>query len=714
MATPKARLQSAHRPSRYEAPFMAPNVQDQSAKDRFLAWLHQAVADGEWFLKSQSGYRFVDTSHKIMADMGFDEFPSTLSKASFNFIKRDVRQLVAMLANPRPISSFKCENQAHDTQTEILNQCYMNWSSSTFMDRTLKGALQYAAVEGTGYLMVEWDPGFWGAGKGDIRLTPLGVDAVLPIQINPDTNDLQSAYAVIIRRQFPMVEVIRRFPHLQASIVPDGESSNRLRRLWNNIADKVSATVLNTYGANRGYRGEDPGSRQLVTVYDVYINDVSVNMSSEPMRMGVEGSPWEYLVPYFGQPVPIGINDSQGQPLTRPADMHDARLFPYRRHVVCTKTALLYDGPSRYWHGQVPLVRFRLDEWPFEYCGIPITKEPAKLQAMLTSLLRAYDDSANARLRPPVQYDDARLSPADADRIDIRQGGAMVGVSDMLGPSFQLLVEPSYYQMGQDILPLMEWIKERGSELIGSNDLLSVTKAGQIPSGDTIEKLEQLAGPIATDYARSMEEALRKLGDMFKSLVFEFYTARRRFHLLGPGGLTMEDYDFDPGQLVPSSLPGTTRAEKARSHMENFSFQIVPGSVYQQTQASRKLMILQLARLGLPISPYTIMEMFEIPNPGKPPNPVGTEVEKWKAWKEEELGVMIDSQMRMAQAQMQMQQEAQTASMMGQLSQAIQAAVQAPTAGGGQVGRPPSGQQTPQIRQKTDEAGLPRTTIAES
>ena len=714
MSTPKNQIRQSYRPSKYEAPFMASNVQDQASKDRFLAWLHQAIADGEWFLKTQSGYRFVDTSHKIMSDLGFDELPATLSKASVNFIKRDVRELVAMLANPRPISSFKCENPEYDKQTEILNQCYTNWSNSTFMDRVLKSALQYAAVEGTGYLMMEWDPGYWGTGKGDIRLTPLGVDAVLPIQINPDTNNLQSAYAVVIRRQFPIVEVIRRFPHMQASIVPDGESSNRLRRMWNNIADKVTPTVFNTYGGSRGYRGEDPGSRQLVTVYDIYINDVSVNLTGEPMKMGIEGSPWEYTVPYFGQPIPVGINDPSGQPITRPADMHDARIFPYRRHVVCTKTALLYDGPSRYWHGKVPLVRFRLDEGPFEYCGVPITKEPAKLQSMLTSLLRAYDDSANARLRPPVQYDDARMSAAEADRIDIRQGGAMVGVSDMLGPAFKLLVEPAYYSMNQDILPLMEWIKQRGSELIGANDLLAVSKAGQIPSSDTIEKLEQLAGPIATDYARCMEEALRELGDQFKALVFEFYTAKRRFHLLGPGGLTLEDFDFDPGQLVPHSLQGISRSEKARLHMENFSFQIVPGSVYQQTQASRKLVILQLARLGLPISPYTIMEMFEIPNPGRPNVPAGTEIEKWKAWKKEELEVMIDSQMTMAQAQIAMQAQAQMASPMGQLSSAIQAAVQAPTAGGGQVGRPPSGQQMPQMRQKTDENGIPRTTIAES
>ena len=351
---------SVTRPSRYEAPFHITNLQDQGQRDRFLSWMRDSVAQSEAFLRTQSGYRFVDTSHKIMADIGFDELPATLSKASYNFVKRDVRQLVAMLANPRPISSFKCENPAYDHQTEILNQCYLHWNSAAFVDRQLRSALQYAAVEGTGYLMTEWDPGYYSMGKGDIRLTPLGVDAVLPVQINPETNDLQSAYAVIIRRQFPIFEILRRYPHMSHLIQPDGEGVHRLRKLWNNIMDRVTPTVHNTYGSARGYRGDDYGSKDLVTIYDIYINDASVNTSGSPIKMGIEGSPWEYTVPSYGSEIPLPIIDpSSGRSLSRIADMHDARLFPYRRHVVATRNAVLYDGPSRYWHGRVPLVRFR-------------------------------------------------------------------------------------------------------------------------------------------------------------------------------------------------------------------------------------------------------------------------------------------------------------------------------------------------------------------
>lgn len=708
------------RPSRYEAPFQTNG--NQSSQDRLLGYIREAVNEGEWFLKGQSGYRFVDASHRIMADIGFDELPPTLSKVSDNFIKRDVREMVGVLSNPRPISSFKCENQAYDSQVSILNSTYLGWYYANFVDRSIRNALQFSAVEGTGYLVMEWDPAFWHPGKGDITLAPLGVDAVLPIQINPETWDLQSAYAVVVRRQYPITSVIRRFPHFADRLTPDGENASRFRRMINAVMDRVSATVHNTYGSQRGYRGEDPAGRALITIYDIYILDNTINRTGQPMRMGIEGSPWEYTVPGYGSDLPVNVMDASGRPLTRRADYHDARMFPYRRHVIATRNTILYDDTSRWWHGRVPIVKFRLDDWPFEYCGIPITKEPAKIQSAVTSLLRAYDDSANARLRPPLTFDGNRTNPTEARAIDPRSGGQVIEASDTLGPVFKLLVDADYYNMQNDILPFIQMLRDEGSRLMGNHDLAALQKAGQIPSGDTIEKLEELAGPVTTDLSRNMEASMRDLGELFKAMVFEFYNARRRFQLLGPDGLTHSDYDFDPGELVPDALslpglpPNATRAERARAHMLNFYFHIVPNSIYQMTQSTRRLLMLQLARMGMPISPYTLMEQFDIPNPGRPPQEAITEIDKWKAWKKEELNVMIDSQMKMARAQMEMQAQQQQANPLAQLSGVIQQAVQAPTVKGSGsnpqgAGRPPSGGQLPHV--ETKDSGT-RTTIAES
>lgn len=705
---------SVGKPSRYEAPYLWDGSQGQG--DRIIGWVLEAVAEGEAFLKGQRGFAFVDTSHRIMADVGFDELPPTLSKASLNFVKRDVRELVATLANPRPVTSFKCDNPAFSDTSRVLNDCYMAWYSESFADRAIHQALQFAAVEGTGYLMTGWDPNYWAPGRGEITLTPMGVDAVLPIQMSPETWDLQSAYAVIIRRQVPIVDLMRRFPLAKDRLVPDGEVLSRWRRLFNAAMGTVAATVHNTYGQNRGYKAMDSVNRALVTVYDIYVLDMTVNTGTEAARMGVPGSPWEYVVPPYGAALPTGIKDPRtGQDLTRPADVFDARMFPYRRHIVATRNTVLYDGPSKYWHGDVPLVKFALDSWPFEYCGMPLTKEPAKLQAMLTSLLRAYDDSANARLRPPIGYDSNRVAPALARSFDPRSGGQVIEMNDMVGEAFKLLVDPRVYQMGSDILPLINFIKEEGTKLMGLHDLAAMQKASQIPAGDTLEKLQEMAGPIATDMSRNMEATLKKLGEQFKALCFEFYTARRRFSLLGADGLTSMDFNFDPATLVPDELelpglgPNATRAERARRHMENFQFSITPNTIYAMTQSTRRLMMLQLARTGVPISPYTLMEAFDINNPGAPPQGANTEIEKWRAWKEYELDIMIEQQMKMAEAQGAIQAQQMAQNPMGMLSQAIQSAVQAPTARG--EGRPPSGQKPPHTEVKD---GGTRVTVAES
>ena len=122
-ATTQAMSNPRGRPSAYEAPFAYDG--SQSSKDRILGWVQGAIVEAESLLKANSGYAFVDASRRIMADWGFDELPSTLSKVSFNFVKRDVRELIATLANPRPVSSFKTDNQLYNFTADVLNKCYM-------------------------------------------------------------------------------------------------------------------------------------------------------------------------------------------------------------------------------------------------------------------------------------------------------------------------------------------------------------------------------------------------------------------------------------------------------------------------------------------------------------------------------------------------------------------------------------------------------------
>jgi hypothetical protein len=147
--------------------------------------------------------------------------------------------------------------------------------------------------------------------------------------------------------------------------------------------------------------------------------------------------------------------------------------------------------------------------------------------------------------------------------------------------------------------------------------------------------------------------------------------------------------------------------------MRNFTYDIVPNSIYQMTQSTRRLLLLQLSRLGLPIPPKYLMEQFDIPNPEKM-------IEEFFDWTLQQGLKSIEIQMELTRAQMEMGMMQSAATPLGQLSGAISGLVQgqnqgAFNGGGGgpnkQEGRPPTAQKPPHMEQKD---GGTRTAISES
>src|SRR5207302_780161 len=93
----------------------------------------------------------------------------------------------------------------------ILNKMLMAWYLNTFADRSIRKALQYAAVTTAGYVSPVWKNDFWIAGKGDIKLNVYGPRSVRPYQIGSD-HDLQAAYAVDILDEVPYAKAVATYP----------------------------------------------------------------------------------------------------------------------------------------------------------------------------------------------------------------------------------------------------------------------------------------------------------------------------------------------------------------------------------------------------------------------------------------------------------------------------------------------------------------------
>ena len=78
--------------------------------------------------------------------------------------------------------------------------------------------------------------------------------------------------------------------------------------------------------------------------------------------------------------------------------------------------------------------------------------------------------------------------------------------------------------------------------------------------------------------------------------------------MLGSDGTTMEDYDLDPGSLVPD------RTLPKWDHWKNFGVHVMPGSVHGGSKDRTKNYALQLAARGLIPIRY-LYKVLEIPNP---------------------------------------------------------------------------------------------------
>jgi hypothetical protein len=126
---------------------------------------------------------------------------------------------------------------------------------------------------------------------------------------------------------------------------------------------------------------------------------------------------------------------------------------------------------------------------------------------------------------------------------------------------------------------------------------------------------------------------------------------------LGPGGTTQDDFDFDPGSLLPdyvhdkdftaqgeidpaALLRGPLpRWQRAQEFLRRFVFKISPGSWLNSAQAEQKMIYLQLTRAGW-MDIFTLWEILGIPNIGVLPDNVRTIPERLLY--QEQLGLSGD------------------------------------------------------------------------
>lgn len=676
-----------------------------------LDWATGVVVDGRAYLRLQPAYPFIEDGLKLVNGELDNVTVESLSDFKSEITMRNLKEIVAAQTNIRVIPAFKSEIPEFRDQQTVLNNAFMGWQNGTFFDRKLRKAWQFASAGGTGYLGMRYDPHYWYKGKGDIVVDAYGPLDVLPIGMGRQ-HDLQKAYAVALRVETPLHEAWRLFPEYADLIRPSRENSKG-RGTVASAAVKMASSVLRRFGVGMAQENES-APWEMVDIYYIYVDDDSVNNTGRPIFMGQPGTSWAYTVPYMGQELKVGETRG-GQPIKRLAGYEDCQLYPNKRLIVATDNAILTPDPAQqvspYWHARTPIVQFRADDWPWTFLGFPITRYGIPQEKGNNEIHRGMVDAMNCRLSPPRGYDSQAASKALMETMNTRIPDQVVPMDYTLaGDPIRPLLPLNAYEFPAYYLQAVQMNEQRITHQMGVADAAALARARQLPSGDSVEKIMESLGPLVKDMSRNMEESIRMVGELWKSNFFQFYTAPRRMQLLGPDGLTQEDYDYDPGNLIPTSdtvvemrnmgilSEGVPYFERARWHKDHFSFAVTPYSLHELNSMTRRLFILQLSKSGFPMDWWTMADMFDVKNFGSLP-----------MYEDPETGEMRPAQTVMERwtCQMEMMAHIQAA------NNPQQGAPPPGMTGKKGPGRPSTGAQPPTLEQKSTDAGT-RSTIRES
>lgn len=624
-------------------------------KAKLHEWFLRQYKDGQEYQESSPGFSQLEESIRILSGRASDDLAAKqkrgYSKVQTNRLKRNLKEMVNSLAEIRYNPGFHSNSENTFQLAETLNKYGEYWYTQRFIDLKVKKALQWAAISPCGWLEICYREIPGERGDREIDLIPMSWFDVVMTGV-PDDGDYQQAYTVTIRKDLPMHLAHGLFPDHQKMLTPDRESPKGWIERVRERAEAVVRDVFDTTPEKS--TAKNPTCRILYQ----YVLDLSINKSKSTMKMGYEKkkvklmddvekemdvpTPWSYDVPYVGQDIDTGIVGTDGVKQTRPATPRDCRIFPGRRLIIgreigsAPEHGIIYDGPMWDWHGKVPLIKFCADEWVFG--EFSMVHDVAPIHEALNQLDRIRHQTVVNRYNPTVGYNNRAIDIGKAKKINLEMQGDRIGFNGGEITDIQKALAPllpaSFNTIEGWVDGLYKSWDDSMDYQMGVRNFEALAKIKTSGMGDEAQKLLEAAGPIVKGISRDMERSMRDLAEMFKYDVIQYIDTPRLMAILGPHGITPVNFDYKPGNLIPSHLPIEnkqgpsvfTDMQRARWMADHAPFIMLPGHLHQITQTSHKLMIMQAAKMGMPISWWTLNERLSLGlNLG--PRPEGTDID---------------------------------------------------------------------------------------
>lgn len=596
--------------------------------DPTIAWLTEAVAESEAFLAAQPGWSKIGKSiDTIMSMDETDELDprSALSQTRTNRIAKISEDIAALMTDTKPFWDYAVSNRRFEQTAANYGKLATFWYQGRNIDLRLADAIKYYVAAGTGYIHL-----FWNSEIGDVDACAEDPRNVLPVRpVNYES--CESCLGIIVKRKVPVNYIKDRYK-VNATADSDGSSITWLEKLRDSAADIVSPI----WKFSKSTKAEPDLPRiPTCTLYTMYLKDDRKNTSKD---LGTK---------FTGKPREMGeFMDGQGDDAGKriPANnwSYIAKvgdpLYPHRRTITWVGNQIVYDGPSFYWHDQFPIIKLTLQPYPWSWLGKAPVWDLLRLQTSLNRLLRVVDDHAAQVAQPGSVHDKNSVSRSVYDTFDTRRAGWKIYQNPLAGKGIQIVNPPA---LDASIWEHIKWIIEEMDELSGVTDVSQMMKLNQLPSTSTVESILNSMTPALRFRSRILEAFTRNLAMQLAYNFTQFYTLPMRVVILGPGGIVQDDFDYDPGTLVPDFVHADDfdtqgsptadalvrgplpRYDRAREFLRRFAFKITPGSLLNAAQVEQKMIYLQLTRAGW-MDIFTLWEILGIPNIGVLPDDVRT------------------------------------------------------------------------------------------
>jgi hypothetical protein len=538
--------------------------------------------------------------------------------------------MVAAQTDLKPFWDYKTYNKKFETQAQISNKLASAWWMGRHVTMRFADLIKFCLPMGSSYAQQAYNPmnnGFGGGYQGgDIEMIPWDPRDVIPIRPGSFLS-IQECAGVVLRKEHSVNWIKAKYGEAAQGVKADRDASlaqlnkaTRFSRLMGTLGLR-SGFMENLFSSLAGKPQAAPLNVPSADLYTLYYNDDSINTSGVGKWMGLsqtgEQTNWTYYVPAVGE-----LNEATGQAYkdNDPA----VRLYPRKRCVIFTKSCRIYDDTSIYWHGMFPLSKLTLDPWPWLWLGKAPLRDLMPLHTEMQKVMRIFAQHAARIRRPGVAADKNAVSKEAMARIDPEREGLKIRTNPVAGGKpIEMIYEPA-------LDPFMEkyflMLKSGMQELSGNLDPTPITDLGQVPQLETMDRL--IAAMAATNRLRSqvIEAFMSEFAMMLLMNFFQFYTQPQRIAILGSQGQTWEDFDFDPGNMIPDMLDMGLRApdgsplpryDRAREFYRYFTFQIAPGSLLNSASLQEKMLYMQLARAGV-IDIATLLEKLNVPNIGSP------------------------------------------------------------------------------------------------